>query len=314
MTGRTALLLSGHRRSLDWTAKNLSELALRIGCDVFVHTWTESEMKAPTWREPENYGEVAGVNALLRHGIQPKLIVREDSNPEAVVQLFRAHGVDLDVSAIKGCHYMLYGMWKAHELLERYAQQHKINYSKVVRYRFDLCCADFDALVADLNFAQNNPKVLLAPPHNWARALGASFDGVIIAASPAYSMFMRALLSHFHNHHRQLLQRERFIPELLIFESAREIGLDVVSASGEYSIVRAGGRAEQSFRYNVPSLMQRLRESAAAYVVITETSAAWQASYLYRKWEKHSGTLLRIFVSLAYRPFKRIKNRITSRA
>lgn len=314
MTGRTALLLSGHTRSLDWTAENLSELAVRIGCDVFVHTWTEPEMKAPTWRAPENYGEVAGVNALLRHGIQPKLIVREDSNPEAVVQLFRAHGVDLDVSAIKGCHYMLYGMWKAHELLERYAQQHKINYSKVVRYRFDLCCADFDSLVDDLNFAQNNPKVLLAPPHNWARALGASFDGIIIAASPAYAKFMRALLSRFHGHHQQLLQRERFIPELLIFESARDIGLDIAPTSGEYSIVRAGGRVEQSFCYNVPSLMQRLRESAAAYVVITETSTAWQASYLYGKWEKHSSPLLRKFVSIAYRPYKLIKNRITSRA
>ncbi len=313
MTGRTALLLSGHTRSLDWTAENLSELALRIGCDVFVHTWAESEMKAPTWRTPENYGEVAGVNALLEHGIQAKLIVREDSNPEAVVQLFGLHGVDLAVSAIKGCHYMLYGMWKAHELLERYAQQHRIDYSKVVRYRFDLCCADFDALVADLNFVQNNPKVLLAPSHNWARALGASFDGVIIAASPAYATLMRALLSRFHSHHRKLLQRERFIPELLIFESAREIGLDVLPASGEYSIVRAGGRTEQSFRHNVPSLMQKLRDNAAAYVVITEAGAAWEASYLYRQWKKHSSAVLRIFVAIAYRPFKRIKNLITSR-
>ncbi len=314
MTGRTALLLSGHTRSLDLTAQNLSELALRIGCDVFVHTWIQSEMKAPTWRAPENYGEVAGVNALLRQGIQPKLTVREDSDPEAVVQHFRLYGVDIAVSAIKGCHYMLYGMLKAFELMERYAKQHAINYSTVVRYRFDLCCADFDALGADLNFARDNPQVLLAPSHNWARALGASFDGVIIAGGPAYARFMRALLSSFHSHHQQLLQRERFIPELLIFESAREIGLDIVPASGEYSIVRAGGKAEQFFHHNVPSLMQRLKESAAAYVVIRETGAAWKDSYLYSRWEKHSGALLRIFVAIAYHPFKRIKNRITSRA
>ena len=308
------MLLSGHTRSLDLTAENLSELVLRIGCDVFVHTWIESEMKAPTWRAPENYGEVVGLNALVRHGIQPKLTVREDSNPEAVVQLFRLYGVDLGVSAIKGCHYMLYGMWKAFELMERYAQQHVINYSTVVRYRFDLSCADFDALRADLNFARKNPQVLLAPSHNWASALGASFDGVIIAGGPAYTRLMRTLLSSFHSHHQQLLQRERFIPELLIFESAREIGLDVVPASGEYSIVRAGGRAEQSFRQNVPSLFQTLKESAAAYVVITESGAAWKGSYLYRRWQKHSGALQRIFVTIAYRPFKRIKNRITSRA
>ncbi len=314
MTGRTALLLSGHTRSLDWTAENLSELALRIGCDVFVHTWTESEMKAPTWRAPDGYGEVLGVSALLRYGIHPKLIVHEDSSPEAVVQLFQLHGVDLAVSAIKGPHYMLYGMWKALELLERYAQQHEINYSAVVRYRFDLCCADFDALATDLKVAQSNPKVLLAPSHNWARALGASFDGVIIATHPAYARFMRALLCSFHSHHRQLLQRERFIPELLIFESARDIGLDIVPASGGYSIVRAGGRVEQSYRHNGPSVMQRLRESAAAYVVITETGAAWETSYLYRRWAKHSGALLRIFVAIAYPAFKRLKNRITSRA
>ena len=314
MTGRTALLLSGHLRSLYWTAENLSELALRIGCDVFVHTWTESEMKASTWREPDNYGEVADVTALLRHGIQPKLIVREDSNPEAVVRLFRLHGVDLDVSAIKGCHYMLYGMWKSFELLERYAQQNKIFYSTVVRYRFDLSCADFDALVADLNFANNNPNALLAPSHNWARALGASFDGVIIAGVFAYDRFMRGLLSNFHSHHLQLLQGERFIPELLIFESAREIGLDIVPAAGEYSIVRAGGRAEQTFRNNVPSLIQKLRESTAAYTVITETGAAWATSYLYIRWKNHSGVLMRMFVAVAYRPFKRIKNRITLRA
>ncbi len=314
MTVRTALLLSGHTRSLDWTAENLSDLALRTGCDVFVHTWTESDMEAPTWRAPEDHGEVAGVYALLRHGIQPKVIVREGSNPEAVVQLFRLHGADLAVSTIKGCHYMLYGMWKAFELLERYAQQHQINYSTIIRYRFDLRCADLDALAADLKVARNNPQVLLAPSHNWARALGASFDGVIIAARPTYAMFMRALLGGFHSHHLQLLQRERYIPELLIFESARDIGLDIVPASGEYSIVRAHGRIEQSFRYNVPSLMQRLRESAAAYAVIAETGTAWEASFLYRCWEKHSDALLRIFVIIAYPVFKRLKNRITSKA
>lgn len=314
MTGRTALLLSGHLRSIDWTAENLSELALRTGCDVFVHTWNESEMKEPTWRVPEDYGEVAGVNALIRHGIQPKLIVREDSNPEVVVQLFRLHGVDLDVSAIKGCHYMLYGMSTTFDLLEKYARQHKIHYSTVVRYRFDLYCADLDALVADLNFAQNNPKALLAPSHNWARALGASFDGVIIAGFPAYAKFIRALPKSFHSHHLQLLQRERFIPELLIFESAREIGLDVVPASGEYSIVRAEGKVEQFFRYSLPSLMQRLKESAAAYAVITEAGAACEVSYLYKRWKRHSSALLRIFVAIAYSPLKRLKNRITSRA
>jgi hypothetical protein len=87
-----------------------------------------------------------------------------------------------------------------------------------------------------------------------------------------------------------------------------------VSASGEYSIVRAGGKAEQLFRHNVPSLIQRLRESAAAYLVITETGAAWKASYLYSQWEKHTGALLRIFVVIAYRPCKRFKNLITFRA
>jgi len=314
VTGRTALLVSGHTRSLDWTAENLSQLALFIGCDVFVHTWTESEMKAPTWRAPENYGEISGVSALLRHGIQPKLMVREDSNPEGVVQLFRSHGVSLDVSGVKGCHYMLYGMWRALELLESYAQQHEVTYSTVVRYRFDVCCADFDALAVDLNVAQNNPKVLLAPSHNWARALGASFDGVIIAARPAYASFMRVLLGGFHSHHRQLLQRERFIPEVLIFESARDIGLDILPASGEYSIVRAGGRVEQSFRHNAPSVMQRLRENAAAYVVISEAGAAWETSYLYRRWARHSGALLRIFVAVAYPAFNRLKARVTSRA
>jgi hypothetical protein len=125
---------------------------------------------------------------------------------------------------------------------------------------------------------------------------------------------MRALPGSFHSHHRQLLQRERFIPELLIFESARDIGLDIVPASGEYSIVRAGGRVEQSFRHKVPSVIQTLRESAAAYVVITETGATWQASYLYRRWAKHSGVLLRIFVAIAYPAFKRLKNRVTPRA
>ena len=314
MTNRTALLLSGHTRSLDWTAENLSELVLRIGCDVFVHTWTEPEMKAPTWHAPENYDEVSVESALLRHGIQPTLLVCEDCNPEAVAELFRLHGIELPVSAIKGCHYMLYGMWKALELLESYSQRYGIDYSAVVRYRFDLCCADFNALAVDLNIAQKNPKVLLAPPHNWARALGASFDGVIIAARPAYADFMRAVLGSFNSHHRQLHQRERFIPELLIFESARDIGLKIVPALGAYSIVRAEGRIEQTFRHNVPSVMQRLRENAAAYGVITEAGAAWEASYLYRRWEKHSGVLLRIFVAISYRAFKRLKNRITPRA
>jgi hypothetical protein len=58
---------------------------------------------------------------------------------------------------------------------------------------------------------------------------------------------MRALPGSFLSHHRQLLQRERFIPELLIFESARDIGLDIVPASGEHSIVRAGAGSNNRF-------------------------------------------------------------------
>jgi hypothetical protein len=125
---------------------------------------------------------------------------------------------------------------------------------------------------------------------------------------------MRALPSSFQSHHRQLRQRQRLIPELLTFESARDIGLDIVPASGEYSIARAGGRVEQSFRHKVPSLIQTLRESAAAYVVITETGATWQASYLYRRWAKHSGVLLRIFVAIAYPSLMRLKNGVMHRA
>lgn len=301
-------------RSIDWTADNLAELVKRTGCDVFVHTWTDAEMKEPTWRAPDDYGEVTGASALVNRGIEPRVLAREASNPEVVAELFRAHGADLSVTAVKGCHYMLYGMWKVFDLMEKYSEQHQISYARIVRYRFDLRCEQLDALDTDLSLAANNLDALLAPSHNWARALGASFDGVIIAARSAYGRFMQTLLSEFDHRHRKMLQGERFIPELLIFESARAVGLNIVPASGEYSIVRAGGRVEQSFRHNIPSPMQRLRESAAAYVVITGMGAGWERSYLYQRWAEHSGAFLRKFVVISYRPFKRFKDQITSKA
>ena len=38
---KTALLISGHLRSIDKTIENLIELKEKINADIFIHTWSE---------------------------------------------------------------------------------------------------------------------------------------------------------------------------------------------------------------------------------------------------------------------------------
>ena len=59
---KTALLISGHIRSIDKTIENLIELKEKINADIFIHTWSERESSINSRRKYKKYHENIDTN------------------------------------------------------------------------------------------------------------------------------------------------------------------------------------------------------------------------------------------------------------
>ena len=76
---KTALLISGHIRSIDKTIENLIELKEKINADIFIHTWSERESSINSWRKYKKYDENIDTNNKYIKILNPKSI--EVENP-----------------------------------------------------------------------------------------------------------------------------------------------------------------------------------------------------------------------------------------
>ncbi len=308
---RTALLLSGHVRSLPRTLPGLRRVVDACGCDVFAHTWSEAQMRAATWRAPDG----AAHDAVPVHeqvgALAPRRLIVEHADDALLDAWSRTRrGVPWH-GPRRGCHFMLYGMSRALDALDEHERATGQRYDTVIRYRFDLDCPDPAALARDLARVRAGEADVLLARHNWASAFGARFDGVVLARAQAYRAFVAALPGSFLEESERIGAGETLMPELLISRLLEGDGRRCGLLQASFGLVRTDGRTEQVFGPALPGMLAALRPHVGAWLAMRQRPAdAATGSYLDRCWREHAGPMLRGAVSRGLGPIAVIAQRL----
>lgn len=278
MALKTALLISGHRRSIKHTAPNIVALAEELGADIFIHTWSDAEMQAATWRVPGCYDGVGDVHDDLAI-LAAKSVWVEDAQAVAPV-LVRKLLPDGIGSTLHGSCFMVYGMRQALACLEAYEAEHGVRYDVLMRYRFDLLAHNLPSLQPALEAAAND--VVLMAEHNWLACADIWFDGVLIASAANYRRIMQALERDYAVRYYQLLATGVApLPEHLISSSIQAQSLTIQPLAASFGLVRANGVVEQHFS---PSHCRWSRDVCSLSILLERVAAGspaemviWQA-------------------------------------
>jgi hypothetical protein len=140
---RAAILLCGHFRY--FSAPHIQERYKRIlsqygdRLDIFIHTWFDSGKRGPNafsdsreWIDLTNT-ETPDFSAIMRI-LKPKKMMIE--NNAEMIELFNMIP-EQPVSKNKFLNSQLYGIYKAHELLQNYVAESGVKYSAVIKIRAD---------------------------------------------------------------------------------------------------------------------------------------------------------------------------------
>lgn len=305
---KIALLLSGHTRSLEYTANNILEIIQSLNCDVFAHTWDDVEMESPTWREPGIYKE-RSVN--LVNCFEPKLLLVEKQCVDQINSFFTRHydSGTIIKSNSTGSKYMLYGMHRVHELMGEYEHATGIRYDIVIRYRYDLYCSDITKLKQDISNIQKRTSIMAA--HNWASCLGAEFDGVIISSAEVYYRFINSIREDYDKYYYICCKYGGFIPELIIAVQMKKF-CTIRSSSSCFYIVRNDNYREQVFKDNNQTLRSRVG-SCISYIKFSLRHQELYKSLNNFYWHSNTGIVLRLFSYFLYLtlPGDTIRNKLS---
>lgn len=261
---KTALLISGHRRSIKHTAPNIMALAAALGADIFIHTWHDAEMQAATWRQPACYDGVGEVHDDLAV-LGAKSVWVEDATDVAplLARQLPAGG------SVHGSCFMVYGMSRALACLTAYELAHGVQYDVLLRYRFDLLAQQVTRLQPALASARQG-TVLMAE-HNWLSCAGVWFDGVWLAAAADYRRIMQALDRHYARDYAQgLASGVAPLPEQLISRIIQAEQLTIKPLAARFGLVRANGVVEQHYR---PSLCPWWRDVRSLSILLARVAA-----------------------------------------
>jgi len=239
---KTALLISGHRRSIKHTAPNILAMATRLGADIFIHTWYDAEMQAATWRQPGCYDGVGEVHDDLAILGAKSVWVEDPAEATAILANQFPAG-----STVHGSCFMVYGMKQALACLTAYEATHGERYDILLRYRFDLQVQQAECL--QLALAEVSEGTVLMAEHNWLSCAGVWFDGVLLATADDYRRIIHALDHHYTRYYGQSLASGMVpLPEQMITRIIQAQQLTIRPLAASFGLVRANGVVEQYFR------------------------------------------------------------------
>jgi len=304
---KTAILISGHLRSVEYVYENLLAIKKKINADIFIHTWSQQEMSSSTWRKPDAYKESSGITpGEIIKLLEPSslMIENEEDAPDTFFELLKIESESNSTKPYPGCYYMLYGMNKVFQIYKDYCETKKKNYDVVVRYRFDISCNNFSSFEEDLNSAFTS-GALIMPDHNLYSCLGATFDGVIFANPKLYASAISAINSGFHGQYIEMKASGKVVPEAIITNLIRDAKLTIKSCQTSFSLVRNYGKVEQEFFKHKSS---RLRSIKSRIFVksskdINSTKGTIAANYI----KKNSDFATDVLYCLLFIPVKMIK-------
>ena len=151
---KIAVQFFGHLRTFEKCAQTVKkEILSKYDCDVFMHTWSDTEHSTPTWHNEKSKKQ--SVNESIIKKIEkiysPKMIlVEKQTLPTTDVLIPCLHNNGGKNISAAGMNFMLKSQIKVNELRRQYASKNHINYDLVIMLRPDIYLKsgiDFNKLI-----------------------------------------------------------------------------------------------------------------------------------------------------------------------
>ncbi len=179
---KIAVLLFGHLRDFEKCADSLNKnLLSQYDCDVFIHTWDETDHKSKTWHG-DNRFEIKKVDEAVIEQVKnyynPKALTiehQEKYEKERIIQSPYSENFKLS-SAVP--YYMFYTMNKANQLRWEYEKKNGIYYDYIIVTRPDVRLKkpfEIEKYIKQLEvlgFDMNSCRFFGASEHQWFNELG----------------------------------------------------------------------------------------------------------------------------------------------
>ena len=282
---KTALLISGHIRSIDKTIENLIELKEKINADIFIHTWSERESSINSWRKYKKYDENIDTNNKYIKILNPKSI--EVENPievrNNIVKQFNMNSYSKEILPL---FYQLYGINRVFELMNEFSIKKNINYSCIIRYRFDLVCNQLNSFKKDIRKIVENRSQIIMMDHNWCSITDAKSDVIIITSKEAYQSIINLIKKNYYDTYMMHSKVGLPIPEAILTNLIRIKYPLIQSCNFNAEIIRDNDKFNQVFKKNIITLLSRFISLIKLKVYLYDNrkniidSRKWQKLYI----------------------------------
>lgn len=130
------LLISGHLRTFRLTLPTQRKMLVdTLGCDVFFHTWTETEARTNSWHS--NHMSISETSSehikFIEHYMDPKCVVVEPQIKHNIKKNLHESNISLD-----GLRNMTYGFKRVYDMMLKYEKEHNIQYDFIIKLRPDI--------------------------------------------------------------------------------------------------------------------------------------------------------------------------------
>lgn len=139
---KLAVQIFGHLRTFEQCADSIRTYLLEpFDCDVFMHTWTETESKTKTWHKEKCALQTVDKNTLdrLKTYYNPKEIkVEAQQIPPADLERGCLHNKGVNPISAAGMNFMLHSQKQVNFIRKQYQKKHNTQYDYIVMIRPDV--------------------------------------------------------------------------------------------------------------------------------------------------------------------------------
>lgn len=163
---KIAVQFYGHLRTWKYCLPTIKALLLdRYNCDVFMHTWSETEARTKSWHnykmkriDPVDYKIV---NELKTNYNITDILVENQTPPDKEELIACQHSKDGNAVSTVGIRYMFHSKKRVNELRQKYQAANHVKYDWVIVLRPDIMIFNY----LDLHLLERELKCVGEDPH-----------------------------------------------------------------------------------------------------------------------------------------------------
>lgn len=139
---KVAIQFFGHLRAFEKCVDSVKQHLIDLyDCDVFMHTWDETEHRTKTWHEEKEKIRSVDDSMIekirLLYGVKEIVVEKQDVGLEDDVIACQHNQGNTQISSI-GMRFMLYSQNKVNQIRLEYQKKHNIKYDYVIFIRPDI--------------------------------------------------------------------------------------------------------------------------------------------------------------------------------